>query len=110
MTNHNINHNHALGISNNINMNPAITLSDGTECASFTLSNEGELVIDADVGGSFKYATTILIEMILAGDNLKKHKKEYLDQILKLPNVQNDNLKAMKVFRRLQKLVVLLGE
>ena len=54
------------------------------------------------------YSTIDLIELILEGRDIVEHRKEYIEQILQLPFVDGNKLKATEVFHRMRKLQELL--
>jgi len=82
------------------NVSPAV-ISDNT----FTFDPN---TIEKKVDGSMDYATMELFEMLLKGKDFEKHKKEYMDIIMKLPWVNRNNLKALQTFKRFKKLAKLM--
>jgi len=50
------------------------------------------------------YSTVDLLELLIEGRDIVEHRKEYLEQIMKLPFVNGNGLKATEVFHRMRKL------
>ncbi len=59
---------------------------------------------------SLESTSAELMDLFIQGKDVIKDKTEYLDVILRLPYVKNDNLKAVEVFERWKKTQNLLNK
>lgn len=68
------------------------------------VSSDNSRIIDVEGRIKFIYSTVDLVELLLEGKDIVEYRKTYLEQIMKLPFVCGNQLKATEVFHRIRKL------
>ena len=88
---------------------PAYTFKNDSDTGLYMKSNQP--AISFVLSEAVLPATSAeLMDLYIQGKDVIKDKKEYIDIILRLPYVDNDNLKAVEVFERWKKKKNLLNK
>lgn len=90
----------AISFSNDVNT--GIFMPGNQPIISFSTSGTDKLEVESD--------SAELMDLYIQGKDVIKDKTEYLDVIMRLPYVKNDNLKAIEVFERWKKTQKLLNK
>lgn len=78
--------------------------SDSFSYNRLELASDKELQVEDSESISSKASAADLTDLYLEGKDPIQDKKEFLDIILRLPYVANNNLKAIEVFERWKKM------